>query len=385
LGGALFISALVGQWRVGLHPAGWHIQATDFRHLWEISAFDDALPLMTLLEALPTTLLGLLFINMRAETDTDSSERFPRENIAGWVIAGGVLVALEVLGQMAGGWHLGNDPMSFGGPFENRNTTAPLLAIFGACALVFFQSNVSAESRTNRTEARHWTVLLLALLLMGVAVACGSRNAVCVVFVTLFLWILCGWRHSAGWARLRWRMAAGILGLGVCVLFLRPQTKVESLQFEALSRSADSLRAARESDWAAATGDRAGMYAAAWRMYADYPATGAGLGTVPMVLWNNGPYKESITAFDKGLHVSHVHSMPLQLLAESGLLAMLSWLAIFILLPVVWMLRCKNSGVWAIPLAAMGVANLFDAVWLATGVPFLAVMLLAFILFAKQR
>jgi O-antigen ligase len=320
-----------------------------------------------------------------SDVGTDATEHFPIKNIAGWVISSGVLVALEVLGQMAIGWHLGNDPMAFGGPFENRNTTAPLLAIFGACTLAFFQSNVFMEAGTNQTLARRWAMLVLAMLLMGVAIACGSRNAVYVVFVTLFLWILCGWVQSTGLARLRWSMAAGILGLSMCVLFLRPQITTESSQLDALSRSANSLRAAQEGDWAAATGHRAGMYAAAWRMYADYPVTGAGLGTVPMVLWTNGPYKESITVFDKGLQISHVHSMPLQLLAESGMLAMLGWLAIFIVLPVVLMLRWKNSGTWAIPLTAMGVANLFDAVWLATGVPFLAVMLLAFLLFSKQR
>jgi hypothetical protein len=60
--------------------------------------------------------------------------------------------------------------------------------------------------------------------------------------------------------------------------------------------------------------------------------------------------------------------MPLQMAAETGLPSALAWLAVWFVLPLLGALRWPRARGLALAVFSAGVGNLFDAVWLVSGV-----------------
>ncbi|HYF52309.1 MAG TPA: O-antigen ligase family protein [Planctomycetota bacterium] len=357
---AYLLSAVVGQIRVLGAPEGWRIQPTDPRHLLDMSVHNNWSPAIAILESLPPVLLALMLFQARA----------PERSLAAWVLALGAIVAIEyaISARLGIGFRFDQTPPSV--PFSNRNTTAPVLLISAVCGFVL----------STCRDLRPWLRLasgVIAAALCLTALLTGSRNGIMVLVAVALLWLLRGCLQSETRSRVRTALAGLLVAVLLWALFLMPLPAPETLRSENLQRAVRGVTALREGDLRTASSDRLGIYRAGLQMFATYPLAGAGLATVPMALNDAGPHRDSITVYDAGTFVTHLHSMPLQLLAETGLLGAVAWTLAFLVFPVLCVLKNRDSGLWAIPLAALGVSNVFDAVWLTPGMPILAAVLLA--------
>ncbi|MCY3022080.1 MAG: hypothetical protein NTW87_23960 [Planctomycetota bacterium] len=141
------------------------------------------------------------------------------------------------------------------------------------------------------------------------------------------------------WETIAWRgtVREGALAASVGFYF-EPKSKDEWLQIRSLSLVSDDF-----SDWLGPDRISAGRLAAT-----------AGLSEVYLA----------------------AHSMPLNLLAEIGPLGALAWLALWVVLPMLALIRWRAGNVTALAVLLAGAGNLFDTAWLGTGVTTFFVLLL---------
>jgi O-antigen ligase len=341
-------------------PPGWLTQRADVRHLLDPGMFVHLMPLIVALEYLPQLLLALLLLNLFCDPALKASrEKFPATELALAAGLSGLVLALEVLTQRVGGWSWSFDLAPPSGSFANRNTTAPLMVVFATllCAVAFAYEG-----------ARKTVLLASGGFCVAVALLTGSRNGVFTAAVVL--WLLLFLRGKP----VRMAVAGALVALlAAVVLWLPlPDRAPSGPEDDRLVKTIEQIRAG---NWEEVTAWRAGIYRAAWEVYADHPLAGAGPGTFPMLGSEGGAYRKYISRLDLYFYVTHAHSFPMQLLAEIGLAGALAWLALFIAIPFHGLLRWRAPW-WALPLLAAGVSNLFDAGWLSPGVgAFCAILL----------
>jgi hypothetical protein len=334
-------------------PEGWLVQHGDWRHLLDAAIRTDVIPLVSTLEVLPSLLLGLLLLNFLAQTPHPEALAGPARKLMVLGCLGASIAALQFASQLIWHWYWPFMEWAPGGPFHNRNSLAPFLVVFG---VLFFAL---------QTE-KLWLRILTwccGLGLLTLACLSGSRNGLllvlCIPLLALF--------YKAGWKR---ALCAAILPCLIgAILFLGPLSKGETpVALESLDRTNASIKEAREGKW----GSRAVLYKTAFRIFMAYPLTGSGPETFSMLANTGGRFKDA----EQYELIVRAHSMPLNILAELGLIGMAAWVTLWIVLPFVWLLRWGNANLAALAALLVGLGNLFDTSWQVPGMPTVAVLLL---------
>jgi len=350
---AWFLSVVCALVRLHSPPPGFTVQQTDFRHLLLLGSFCDMAPLLSLLQAPPALLLGLLLLNALNDTAPQA--------IRAWSLLPGLLylgcfsVALGLAKaalQLRWPWVCD--------PFPNRNITAVVMAVCGLLLLTLTPRLVGALKK----------ILLVALSAAMLLSACavGSRNGAFVVFASLWLALFLK-------ARPRALVLACVLPLLALILLCwlpAPQSKENG--DSALQRSMRTIANAREGRWEDASSQRLAIYRTALQLAARYPLLGSGPQTFVMFANDRDGFRFSAQQASAE-SVQHAHSVPLQLCAETGLPSALAWLAIWFVLPWMGMLRWERGNGLALVVVAFGVGSLFDAVWLIPGVATFSVLI----------
>jgi O-antigen ligase len=204
------------------------------------------------------------------------------------------------------------------GPFVNTNHFAgfvELIAPLGVALLLF-------PSRRRQRENVIF-LLLFTIIPAGAVVLSASRGGIVGLLLELALLLFLSRAHQIG--RKQLLGAAGIAVLaGSFTFWLGVSAAVQ--RFEQLTRGG----IAREL--------RVSMYEDTWRIFADHPWVGTGLGTLVAV------YPQYASFYD-GRTVDHAHNDYLELLADTGLMGGLCGLCFIALL--LWQgLRRLESAEW---------------------------------------
>jgi O-antigen ligase len=356
------LSAAVCVARLQSPPPGWVVIPGDWRHLLNAAPLTNVMPFLGVLEIVPALMLGIIVLD-RLNTK-EASERVP---VRGFLLAGAVtaiLAALQYLSQWKWGWRWSFGLDGAAGPFRNRNTLAPFLVLFGA-ALLFLPrrspaNNAAAPTRKNLWgRVVRWTV---GAMLLIAACTTGSRNSLVAVLSLVMLASL----YRAGKIRLILAISGTILVVGI--LLTVPLPASNSTRFEAFRRLNNGVASVR-------TGSpevRKGLYQAAWSIFTEHPVLGSGPETFPMQATPGGRYGDLVR--EVGVNA---HSMPLNLLAETGILGALAWLALWFVIPITALIRWRAGNGLALLVALVGMLNLFDTFWLVPGMPATSVLLIA--------
>ena len=203
------------------------------------------------------------------------------------------------------------------GPFVNINHFAgfvELVVPLGLALLLF---------RSRRQRENVILLLLFTIIPAGAVVLSASRGGIVGLLLELALLLFLSRAHQIG--RKQLLGAAGIAVLaGSFTLWLGVSAAVQ--RFEQLARGG----IAREL--------RVSMYEDTWRIFADHPWVGTGLGTLVAV------YPQYASFYD-GRTVDHAHNDYLELLADTGLMGGLCGLCFIALL--LWQgLRRLESAEW---------------------------------------
>lgn len=342
---AYFFSWMVSVWRLNNPHLGWVIPSDAKQQI-----------LAPILTYLPSLLLGLLLLNRLSEKYSDP-KAFPHLKMIALTIAGGVIAAIFFTYQIRTGytwWFNNGDPL--GGPFFNRNTTAPFLSLIGLLLLA-----VPTSSKWKRIS-----FYLLGALFFSLTVLTQSRNG---IFMILCLMVALFFIRAA-W--IRFALAAAVLIFLYLLLFWLPLPNSTAVSLVGLSRSISSIESLRTDGMSQAVGDRWPLFQTAIMIFKDYPWIGSGPGTFGM-LTAEGSLFGSTTG---GLHLPSPHSIPLHLLAETGLLGAVSWSLAWVLLPFLAVIRWQRGNMLALTVLIMGLGNIFDTVWMLTGMTTLCVLLI---------
>jgi O-antigen ligase len=354
---ALSLAASVGPALrdISARPEYWNTHATDLRHLLNPGPFSNLLPLLSACELLPPLLLGLLLLNMLAgghrHVFNAAAARLALQKA---MIFGGLLLAVEVASQLAFDWSWAFNVSPAAGSFPNHNTTAAILVVMAG---VIWAHGSTAQPRLI------WLCRVLPVLIVLLAVLEKSRNSI-LGGICLVVFVLLN-RPSV----LRTALAALVL---VAVYFaakyapLPPASR--DIHLRAAARASESLQAWRKGDWNTASGQRLGMYLAAWEIHKAHPVWGSGPSTYRMLSAKGAPHGKHIEEHEPGGIVSHAHSVPMQWLAETGFQGVIAWGFAWLLLPFAALLCRKKSGIWALPLLLAGATSLFDAASASTSV-----------------
>lgn len=340
-------------------PPGWRVDAPDWRHLSGPSAFSALAPAASVLRIVPELLLGLLVLNDLCRKDKPAA-KIPLDTllrVAG--ISAGLIAAevlLEVLTQRITGHYWSFDENPPGGPFNNRNTASPVLIVFG---LLCF-----AAARRNPERALPWRAF--GGVLFGFACLIASRNGLFMAAM-LGLILIVSRAHKA---KKLWLVGALLLlAAGLCAGFPLPQA--ETISSTSVKRIVETLEQLRAGDWGAVTSYRSELYASALKIFAHHPVLGSGPATFPMLASPGALYAVE----GRGAYYS-AHSMPLNLLAETGLAGMCAWAAIWIVAPSVLLWRQTRKSLLWMAVLAMGIGNLLDTVWFAAGMTTMTLLII---------
>jgi len=332
-------------------PAGWSVDPPDWRHLSAPTVYSALVPLISILRVLPDLCLGLLLLNLLGSRRVSST---PMALILRAAAISASLFAAEWVVQwcLNRPWRFDEHPL--GGAFNNRNTMAPVSLVF---ALLCFALASKEQSRS-----RLW--LGLGGLLTFLACAVGSRNG-------MFAALVLGTLLFIAWAR--WTgvlLALVFYAIVSALVFYLPLPKPGSLSIS-MSRLVETLMWLRSSDWGHLTSYRNELYAAAWAIFASSPLTGTGPGTFPMQAGHSLLY----TVTHKTSTLS-AHSMPMTLLAETGVFAALAWSAAWLAVPARMAFRsARRQWLWWAVLT-IGIANVLDTVWLTAGMTTTSMLIL---------
>jgi len=343
------LSAAIATARLwNIPPAGWHVDPADWRHASGPSAYSALAPAASALRIVPEFLLGLMLFNVCGRNSNP-----PTNNLLKCIAASTVLVTLEILLQLVLNRNWAFDENPPGGPFNNRNTAAPILVIFGVLVLA------AQMHRPNGKVIRR----TLATVCIGLGCSLLSRNGLfsagvlAVVYLTLSL-------------QRRWIVFAA-MGAAAAIFLWAPLPKSETISSVGVRRVILTIEELRAGDWNAVTSYRSELYVSALKIFGKYPLCGSGPATFPMLASPGSIYAVS----GWGAYFS-AHSMPLNLAAEIGIIGALAWILLWLVFPAVVLWRERRiSWLW-ISVLMIGVANLLDTVWFAAGMGTLSMMIL---------
>ena len=350
-----FFSSLVSTWRMQHPPPDWII--------WQGGKL---VPLGTALVYLPSLLLGLLLLNQLAtnafastglikkNSTVPSLPLLPSGKMIAFAVTGGIFAASFFIYQIKTGftWSF-NSGVPQAGVFFNQNTMAPFLAIIGI--LLF------AAARP--PKSKQVALCLLGCVFLFLTFLTHSRNGVFMILCSIMALLL---------IRINWRrflLIVAVLTLFLAFLFYLPLPKLEVVSLKRFFQTVEALRAGELGN---ALLVRWELFKAAILIFLDYPWLGSGPGTFPMLTANGARFGNIVGSYQR---VSP-HSMPLHLLAENGLLGMMSWSVAWLLLPLIAVIRWRSEGALALVVLVMGVGNLFDTVWMVPGMTTFCVLLI---------
>ncbi|MFH0939343.1 MAG: O-antigen ligase family protein [Planctomycetota bacterium] len=372
------------------HPGpDWKVECTDLRHLLLPGPFSSLYPLLWTLEFLPSLILGLALLNPSGRSNPDGratrpqiellSPVLPMQRSAGvspatlarldqilpvntcvWIAcASGAVAAMYLLLQYLFDWHWSFDMTPPSGPFPNRNTTAPFLLITATLTMTLM-AKASWTARIGVGIAGLFQTLMALML--------GSRNAWLMLVMLLAIPLL----RLKKWAMVG--VCASLIAICVSVILWAPLNKLASFTPQ---RILTTIEGARINNLKQATGDRQGIYQAAYEIFKTYPLTGSGPGTIHMLAHRDSRFGAYIKDGDNYYpFFSHAHSIPIHLLAECGLLGMASWVLLWLILPVLAISRWKAGWSFATAVLIAGLGNLCDACWFTPGMTTFCVLLL---------
>ena len=343
---AWFLSVVCALVRLHPPPPGFTVQQTDFRHLLWLGPFSSMAPLLSLTQAPPALLLGLLLLNALNDTAPQAIRTWSL--LPGLLYLGCFSVALGLAKaalQLRWSWVYD--------PFPNRNITAVVMAVCGLLLLTLTPRLVGSLKK----------ILLVAVSAAMLLLACaiGSRNGAFVVLASMWLALFL---KARPWALV---LACVLPLLALILLWWLPPPQPGENSDTTVQRSMKTIADAREGRWEDAVPQRLAIYQTALQLAARYPLLGSGPQTFVMFANDKDRFRFA-TQQSSAESVLHAHSVPLQLCAEIGLPGALAWLAIWFVLPWMGMLRWERGNGLALAVLALGVGNLFDAVWLIPGV-----------------
>jgi O-antigen ligase len=204
------------------------------------------------------------------------------------------------------------------GPFVNCNHFAGFVELVAPLGLALLLFGSRRRQRENVI-----LLLLFTIIPVGAVVLSASRGGIIGLLLELALLLVLSRAHQIGRKQLLGAAGIALLAGGFTV-WLGVSAAVQ--RFEQLSRGG----IAREL--------RVSMYEDTWRIFADHPWVGTGLGTLVMV------YPQYASFYD-GRTVDHAHNDYLELLADTGLMGGLCGLGFIALL--LWQgLKRLDSAKW---------------------------------------
>jgi O-antigen ligase len=304
------------------------------------------------LRIVPELLLGLLLLNDLCRKG-DQRQSVPMDMLLRVAAGSAALIAAEVLFQKATGftWSFDENPPS--GPFNNRNTTSPALIFFGLLSF--------AAAARHASQRKIWMAFGAGLIFLACVIS--SRNG-------LFLAGAVGVFFIVQRTRAIWILPL-LLVAAAAFCFLMPLPATESVDSPGLKRVVMTVEMMRTGDWGAVTSYRSDLYRAALKIFASHPILGSGPTSFPMQAGPGGLF--AVDA--QKVHYMSAHSMPLNLLAETGLIGMCAWMAIWLAIPAYVLWREKSRSLLWLTVLAMGIANILDTVWFAAGLTTLSIFM----------
>lgn len=324
---------------------------------WIVTSGALSTPINITLRYIPAILLGLLLLNHLAENSNRNACQIPHKKMIVFAVIGGIIAAIVFLYQRETGftWAFNSgDPLA--GPFSNKNTTAPFFVLTGILLLVVAQ----------RLKWKYVPVFALSFMFLLLAILTQSRNSMFMILCLIFGVLLI----RAGWGRL---LLVGIsLIIFIILLLWLPIPNSETSSIPLLLRLDTTVEELRTTGLISALGARWPLFKAALLIFKDYPLFGSGTGTFPMLTVEGARFGK----FMEGVYMPSAHSMPLNLLAENGLLGMLSWSTAWIIIPLIGITRWHSGNVFALTIFVIGLGNIFDTVWMVPGMTTLCVLLI---------
>jgi O-antigen ligase len=353
---AWIVAAVFGVWRSTHPPADWRVDATDVRHLLDPGLFVGLYPALLSLEILPALLLGALLLHLLSRGELTGETAVPVRTVVLTAAIGATIAAMLFTLQMITGGQWAFNQGTMAGPFISRNTVAPVLILSGVLWFYLWKSE---------SLARRWTFLMAGIALLFLACASASRNGLFLIasFGFLLLFFKASMRRMA--------IAAASLLILVAALFHAPLPAAYNQRDEMARRTIETIQDVRAGNWDKAFGYRLQLYYAAAAIAADYPVTGSGPGTFPMQVRPG-------TRYSKMVHEAEIfsaHSLPVNLLAEIGLIGMAAWVVFWIVLPWIGLARWPAGNFLMLATLLAGFANLLDTVWYAPGMTLICVLL----------
>jgi O-antigen ligase len=348
-------SALISTWRLRYPPPD-----------WVIGEIGKGAPLTAVLFYVPSLLLGLLLLNHLSTNNFDSNgliknnlssmvpslPLIPSGKMIAFAVTGGVLAAVLFIYQITTGftWSF-NRGVPQAGTFFHYNIMASFLAIIG---LLLF-----AVARP--PKAKQVALYLLGCIFLFLTLLAQSRNGVIMILCSIM---------AATLIRLNWRrflLIITVSALFLTLLLYLPMPKFEVASLDRFSQSLENFRAGGLRNTLEVRWD---IYKTAILIFRDYPWFGSGPNTFLMLTAKGARFGHILGGYSMpipGGHqvpIGHLHSMPLQLLAENGLLGMVSWSVAWFVLPLLAVTRWRSGNALALVLLVTGLGNLLDTSWM---------------------
>jgi hypothetical protein len=336
------------EWHLG---NGWRCFLTPGMSAWT--------PLQSTIDTVPPLLLGLVLLN-RSSWMRDKRGRSLSTALLTCACIGLAIPATEVLFCYYRNFAFSFDNVPPSGPFGNRNAAGPVCVLASVLAVLLV-----IRSSVNHMRIVWTTVSGMSLL---AAYHTLSRNA--------YFLVLCALLVAFFYRPFKRRLAAMVF-LAVtfaALVYAMPLPTQEFIQMHpALGRMISTVADIRKGQFDSLSSNRIGLWVTAWHIFMHYPLIGAGPGTFGMLAYPGSPLGSS---FSIDAYLS-AHSIPLNILAECGLVGATAWCVIWLFGPMVKLVKA-NFNPWTNITLLIGLANIFDTVWLVPGVATFACCAAAF-------
>lgn len=192
-----------------------------------------------------------------------------------------------------------------------------LSGVFGPCNLKFGQVLASLSPFLLFAAARRWKIAgwAIAAAIVGVIIVLAGARAAWITYALVLL--ISGW-HLLGGRRLLW--VAAVAALGAVALALSVPQVTERLQRTAMAFENGAVGVD------AALSGRGQIWSAAVCMVGEHPINGVGARGFRQAYPDCDPNPAQTAAWGEGPAL-HAHQLVLEVLAETGVLGLLLWLA----------------------------------------------------------
>lgn len=362
------LSAFVSFFRMRAAPESWGVLNANFRGLLSLHPLSELRPLWNALPIVANGILALALVRtVLFETGVGSRIKWA---ISAFVAAM-VLAAVQFAWQLNANWTWPFHNGGPSGPFVNRNLAVPLMIMGAICLLWLIK------------ESRSWVLRgvygVLALVLCWYALRMGSRAGIVILLGLAWSYALAG----AGKIRAI-LIGAGLPAMMLAALYWVPLPEPSTIQDETARRSVETLVSIRAGDWRGASTYRNELWYGAIKIWMQFPALGSGPGTYYLYV-NYVPQTRVDAVKTHGVASFSAHSSPINLLAECGPLASLSWIYIFLVAPLYVLMTSKRLPLLSVALFAFGIVNLMDTAWYSDGAMTMASVWIATAIYEQKK